>query len=112
MKYFMKDGIPTVTPEDVAVSTEAQLIDVRTPEEFTGELGHIHSAQLVTLGVDLDDFLKRHAQSTPRVLIFVCRSSARSGKATLAARALGITEAYNMDGGMLKWNALGLPTQV
>lgn len=106
-KSFMRDGIPTLSPQDVADIPNVQIIDVRMPEEYTGELGHIEKAELVTLGPDLDNFLRESDKKKP--LVFVCRSGARSGRATLDAMEVGFHEVYNMEGGMVQWNNLGLP---
>lgn len=104
---FMKDGIPTVTPKDVLNLKDATLIDVRMPDEYIGELGHIERAQLTTLGPELETFLETANKEVP--IIFVCRSGARSGRATATALALGFKNVYNMEGGMLAWNSLVLP---
>jgi rhodanese-related sulfurtransferase len=104
---FMKDGIPTVAPKDVLNLKDISLIDVRMPDEYTGELGHIERTQLSTLGPELETFLKTANKEVP--MIFVCRSGARSGKATATALALGFANVYNMEGGMLAWNSLALP---
>ncbi|MBY0414646.1 MAG: rhodanese-like domain-containing protein [Bdellovibrionales bacterium] len=106
-KFFIKDGIPTLNPEDLSELINFQIIDVRRPDEYTGELGHIKSAQLVTLGPDLKSFLDKIEKSKP--LIFVCRSGVRSGQATQDALQTGFTQVFNLDGGMLKWKSLGLP---
>lgn len=106
-KFYIKDGIPTVNPEDVSELSDFEIIDVRRLEEFTAELGHIESAKLITLGPDLQDFLNKVEKK--RQLIFVCRSGVRSAQATQNALSAGLSEVYNMDGGMLKWNALNLP---
>ncbi len=104
---FMKDGIPTVTPKDVLNLNDVTLIDVRMPDEYIGELGHIEHALLTTLGPELEAFLK--TANKELTIIFVCRSGARSGKATANALALGFKHVYNMEGGMLAWNSLALP---
>jgi hydroxyacylglutathione hydrolase len=104
---FMKDGIPTVTPKDIMNLKDISLIDVRMPDEYSGELGHIEQAQLMTLGPELENFLKSANKQIP--IIFVCRSGARSGRATASALALGFENVYNMEGGMLSWNSLSLP---
>lgn len=83
------------------------LVDVRTPEEFHGELGHIAGAKLVTLGPDLMKFLE--SQSHQEKIIFVCRSGARSGQTTLLSEEMGFQDTHNMVGGMLEWNRLNLP---
>jgi rhodanese-related sulfurtransferase len=104
---FMKDGIPTVSAKDVQNLKDVILIDVRMPDEYVGELGHIEWARLITLGAELEAFLKTANKQLP--MIFVCRSGARSGRATEAALALGFENVYNMEGGMLAWNSLGHP---
>lgn len=109
VKNFIKDGLPTLNPEDLSEFTNFQIIDVRRPDEYTGELGHIESAQLVTLGPDLKNFLDKTEKKTP--LIFVCRSGVRSGQATQEALSAGFKEVYNLEGGMVKWNSLGLPVK-
>jgi rhodanese-related sulfurtransferase len=109
IKSYMKDGIPTLNPQDVPGLVGIQIIDVRTPEEYTGELGHIENARLVTLGPELETFLSLNDKNKP--LIFVCRSGTRSGKATIAAMEVGFSEVYNLDGGMMKWNSLNMPTK-
>lgn len=107
LKSFLKDGLPTLNPEDLSESNNFEIIDVRMPDEYTGELGHIKSAQLVTLGPDLKTFLDTIEKN--RRIIFVCRSGVRSAQATQDALRSGFTQVYNLDGGMLKWNSLRLP---
>jgi rhodanese-related sulfurtransferase len=107
MKSFIKDGIPTVTAKDVESLKDITLIDVRMPDEYVGELGHIKGSRLVTLGPELDSFLATANKQSP--IIFICRSGKRSGKATTQAMGLGFEKIYNMEGGMLAWNSLALP---
>ena len=109
VKNFIKDGLPTLNPEDLSECSKFQIIDVRRPDEYAAELGHIESAQLVTLGPDLKNFLDKIEKNQP--LIFVCRSGIRSGQATQEALSAGFTQVYNLEGGMLKWNSLGLPVK-
>ncbi|MFV8259601.1 rhodanese-like domain-containing protein [Bdellovibrio bacteriovorus] len=84
---------------------EFRLVDVRTPEEYTGELGHIAGTELRPLGPELLDFLKTLNPSEN--IVFVCRSGARSGQTTLLSEEMGFTSTYNMVGGMLRWNEMG-----
>lgn len=88
---------------------QARMIDVRTPEEWVGELGHIENSELVPLGTELMDFFKN--LEADQKIIFVCRSGARSGQATLLAEELGFGQCYNLVGGMLRWNELEYPVQ-
>jgi rhodanese-related sulfurtransferase len=104
---FLKDGIPTLIPRDVLNLKGLQLIDVRRPEEYIGELGHIEGTRLITIGPDLEAFLQTVDKGT--ALLFICKSGARSAKASAAALELGFTDIYNMEGGMIEWNALSYP---
>ena len=85
-----------------------RLIDVRTPEEFSAESGHIEGAELRTLGPQLSDFLK--AGNRKERIVFICRSGKRSAKAAEESLGLGYEATYSMSGGMLEWVAQGLPT--
>lgn len=105
------DDVPEITPEDLLpVKTEVTLIDVRRPDEFTGPLSHIPGAQLITLGPDLDRYLESADKDAE--IVFICRSGARSGRATLQARALGFEKSVNLQGGMILWNEKNLPTNL
>ena len=110
MKTAMLNGISEVHPEDLKEAVnQVQLVDVRQPDEFTGELGHIAGAKLVTLGPDLGSYL----QSTPKdqEIVFICKSGGRSGHATMMAQDMGFQKAHNMTGGMMLWNQLGYPVE-
>lgn len=88
---------------------EWTLIDVRTPEEYSGELGHIGGSQLIPLGVEILEYLK--TADPAQKIIFVCRSGARSEQVTLLSEEMGFTNTLNMVGGMLRWNELHFPVQ-
>jgi len=88
---------------------KVRLIDVRRPDEFDGELGHIPGAELVTLGEGTDQFLLNADRE--QKIVFVCRSGARSGRVTEQALSLGYKNVLNMVGGMLRWNELQFPIE-
>ena len=93
-------------PKEIQSKTsELTLIDVRRPDEYIGELGHIPGATLLTL-----DQLPAKMDSLPKdkTIVFVCRSGARSAQATSFALESGFSDVYNMRGGMLLWNEYGL----
>ena len=104
------DGVPEVVCDDVLTHLRnLTLIDVRRPDEFDGELSHVPGARLVTLGPELDAFLGEHAKDDE--IVFICRSGARSARATLQASAMGFAKCVNLQGGMLSWNERKLPTK-
>jgi len=88
---------------------KVKLIDVRRPEEFVGELGHIPGAVLVPLGEELMSFLK--TQEPQEEIVFVCRSGVRSATACQMGLQLGIKSVLNLQGGMVRWNQLNYPTE-
>jgi rhodanese-related sulfurtransferase len=79
-----------------------QLVDVRTPEEFSGSLGHIRGARLIPL-----EHLASQAATLSREVpvVTVCRSGARSAQAVVLLAKAGVTQAANLAGGMLRWTA-------
>lgn len=109
MQPRIKNGVPEVSASEVLpLLGSLRLIDVRRPDEFSGELGHIEGAELFPLGEDFDAWVADKAgQSLDYV--FVCRSGARSEAATLKAMKMGLKHVANLKGGMLDWVAQGLP---
>ena len=81
-----------------------QLLDVRTPEEYSGE--HIENATNVNWnGSDFVAKAEKYDKSKP---IFVyCKVGGRSSQAADKLAALGFKEIYNLDGGIMKWSAAG-----
>lgn len=106
LKPFDQGGVPTVRVTSMDEIKGLVLIDVRRPDEYVGELGHIAGAKLVTLGPELEQFLMQADKSADT--LFICRSGARSANATMFAKQLGFTSVYNLEGGMISWNERGL----
>jgi rhodanese-related sulfurtransferase len=98
--------------QDVPVSAahqrkqEFRLIDVREPGEFRGDLGHIQGAELVPLAT-LATAAKSWNTETP--ILVICRSGGRSARGSELLASMGFSKVHNMAGGMLSWNAAGLP---
>lgn len=101
--------VANVTVQDAAARlSEYRLIDVREPDEYVGELGHIDGAELVPLAT-----IPQAAARLPKDanLLIICKSGGRSGRAADFLAAQGYGKVTNMVGGMLAWNAAGLPTK-
>lgn len=81
------------------------VLDVRSPQEFKQD-GHIVGATLIPLG-ELPAKLKK--VPTDRPVVCVCRSGGRSSAATRILMQSGYTQVYNMNGGMMGWQAARLP---
>jgi glyoxylase-like metal-dependent hydrolase (beta-lactamase superfamily II)/rhodanese-related sulfurtransferase len=100
-------GVNEVDPDWVADhSVDLQIIDVREPNEYTGELGHIRGASLIPLGA-LRKEIASLRKDTPTVT--VCRSGGRSAQAAVILEKEGFTKVANLAGGMLAWRQHGLP---
>jgi rhodanese-related sulfurtransferase len=99
----------TMTPAEVdslrAVDSTAVFLDVRTPAEFYGSLGHLQDALLIPVN-DLQDHLVELEPYKGQTIIVYCRTGRRSGRAASFLNEEGFT-AFNMVGGMVQWNAEG-----
>lgn len=80
-------------------SGEVEVIDVRTPEEFSA--GHIPDAKLMPLQV-LDGMLSELDKE--KKYLIVCRSGNRSAEASAILADNGFKNIYNMTGGMSQWS--------
>lgn len=102
-------SVQTIPAETFAKKIEftpmAQILDVRTPEEFASE--HITNAKNINwLGASFEVDVKKLDKTKP---VFVyCKIGGRSKKAAAKLEELGFIILYELEGGMMKWNAAGL----
>lgn len=91
--------------EKIKTTSQAAIIDVRSPEEFAGQ--HIDNAINIDWnGDNFDGKIGKYDKSKP---IFVyCMSGGRSKQAAEKLGDLGFTKIYELQGGIMKWNAAGL----
>ncbi len=97
------DDVPQTDPAGARELTAggAVLLDVREPAEWRA--GHIEGAAHVPLAeLDPSSF------DRDRLVVTVCRSGGRSGKAAAALFDAGV-EVRNMTGGMQAWAEAALP---
>ena len=92
--------------EALSSGGEAQLVDVREPEEWA-ETGVPQGAVLVPLG-DLESQAASEL-AADRPVYVICRSGNRSQTGSDILVGLGFAEVYNVDGGITAWLAAGLP---
>ena len=86
---------------------EFVIIDVRTPGEFAD--GYIEKA----INIDFRSEIFRDEVNnldTSKTYLIYCRSGVRSWNALNIMAELNFREAYNMLGGIIEWEAEGLPT--
>lgn len=96
---------PETFAEKIKATPDAQILDVRTPEEFASE--HIENAKNIDwLG---SDFVANTASFDKSKPVFVyCKSGGRSTNAAAKLAELGFANVYELQGGIMKWNAAGL----
>ena len=106
----MKNQVKEISVEELREKRNTfQVIDVRSKEEFVGELGHIQGARLCELRENLPEEIKNF--SADNKYVFVCGSGNRSKTATMLAMEHGIKESYSLAGGMKEWSRQGLPVE-
>ncbi len=110
-----KDGVANeggfrdvAPPQVAALPRGACIVDVREPDELTGELGCIRGAKLVPLATVGE---VARGWNPNEEIILVCRSGGRSATAARQLVQMGFSRVMNMGGGMIAYNAAGLPVE-
>jgi uncharacterized membrane protein YdjX (TVP38/TMEM64 family)/rhodanese-related sulfurtransferase len=86
------------------------VLDVRSAEEFGGELGHIPGALNIPLD-QLNARLPELADYQERPLAIVCRTDVRSAKAARILAGQGFADLHVLRQGMVGWNAAGFAVE-
>lgn len=86
------------------------VVDVREPDEFEGELGHIPGAVNIPVGAIIAD-PNQYARDEEGLLVLVCRTDRRSARAADALRKVGLRNVRVLRGGMERWGDLGMPVR-
>jgi rhodanese-related sulfurtransferase len=99
------DYTPREVSDLLASNSDVQLIDVRQQHEH--DAGRIQGDRLIEL---MQLTAQADTLDRDRPIVFYCRSGARSAMATEAFRNAGY-DAHNMVGGLVQWEAAGLPLE-
>ena len=85
------------------------VLDVRSTEDYQGELGHIAGS----LNIPLEELETRLPELIPyleKPIALVCTTDRRSKKAAQILASQGFADVHVVIGGMTQWNQHGLPT--
>ncbi|MEP0366519.1 MAG: rhodanese-like domain-containing protein [Cyclobacteriaceae bacterium] len=95
------------TAEEVmgVLSTDLQLIDVRTPQEY--DAGHIKNATLINIQ-DPEFESKMNQLNKEKPVMVYCAVGGRSSRAVALIKDMGFSKVYNYKGGMKDWAASGM----
>jgi thioredoxin 1 len=86
----------------------AQLVDVRTPEEYAEK----HIANSININIDGENFERKiNGLDKSKPLYLCCLTGARSGKAGKFAAKNGFKEVYNLEGGITAWIGAKKPVE-
>lgn len=106
-----RDTAGWIAPEELATclgdGEKMTILDVRSGDEFAGQLGHISGA----LNIPLEELSARleELRSVARgPIVAVCKTDRRSAMAEDLLQAAGFEDVTVLRGGMTQWNALGL----
>ncbi len=99
------EDLNSITVEEVmqVISEDSEeyfLLDVRTLEEYYGDLGHLPNAKLIPYN-EIANRIDELADQKDKTIIAYCRSGKRSAIATKILKENGFN-VYNMTGGMKK----------
>lgn len=113
---MMQPPVPSILPRETAAATDPSvatdpatrplIVDVREPDEFAQ--ARIDGVVLMPIS----QFVARHAElPKDRPLLMLCAAGSRSTSATMYLLQAGWTDVRNVTGGMIGWQAAGLPVR-
>jgi sulfur dioxygenase len=90
----------------LAENADALVLDVRQPDEWNDDLGHLDGARLIPLP-ELSHRMIEIAAWRDKPVLVVCRVGVRSAQAAEMLTASGFHRVYNLEGGMEAWRRAG-----
>jgi phage shock protein E len=101
------DDRPQTIAAWIKAQPDAQILDVRTKEEFAS--GHLEKAKLIPwTDKDFSERVKKELDPAKPLLVY-CRSGRRSADASAQLAKLGFKNLRGLDGGIIAWTKDGLP---
>ena len=99
-------SISLISPSDLNnVNKDILLIDVRTPQEFAS--GHLENAVNINY-FDSDFTAQLKTLDKNKTVYLYCKSGRRSANAAEKLEDMGFVKIYDLEGGILNWQAKGL----
>lgn len=111
IKRMRQGGIAWIETNELqrqmTVGAALTIIDVRGPDEFIGDLGHIPGAVNIPVG-DIPNRLIEIKALGDKPVIMVCKTDKRSARAAELLRDENFADVRVLRGGMKRWNRHGL----
>jgi rhodanese-related sulfurtransferase len=86
----------------LAAHPEALVLDVRNPDEWEDQYGHIEGAKQIPLP-ELEARATEIEGWRDAPVVIVCRSGRRSQTAADILAGMGYRQVFNLEGGMIAW---------
>jgi SulP family sulfate permease len=109
-EYQIESWLPSELKEHLAYDgtpTNLLMIDVREPSEY--QQGHVPNSTSIPMRL-----VSRHGDEIARdqPIVVICRIGRRSRLAAIMLKNMGFQTVYNLQGGVLAWEASGYPLAV
>jgi rhodanese-related sulfurtransferase/TusA-related sulfurtransferase len=99
--------ISNISPEELYERLDSDekpaiIVDVRTPNEYRGRMGHIKDSKLMPLGELMNDYSTLNDYKDEEIVV-ICHSGSRSMMAAQLLARAGFKDLRNLTGGMMMW---------
>jgi len=92
-------------PDSVAI------VDVREPWEYASDTGHVKGSKLIPMNLIPESLEELKEISAKKKLGLICNSGQRSYYTAAFLQQNGITNVFNIEGGIIKWILSGLEVE-
>lgn len=94
--------------EELAKLEDVQLVDVRTPSEYSE--GYIANAQNIDFwNPNFNERIETLDKTKP--VVVYCKSGGRSAKCASQLKSVGFKIIYDLEGGFSQWKKKGMPVE-
>ena len=115
-KTMIQNKVDQLKPSEVQMMIDESpdsiaIIDVREPWEYASDTGHVIGSRLIPMNEIPENLEELKELSASRKLGIICNSGQRSYYTAAFLKQNGITNVFNIDGGIIKWILSGLEVE-
>jgi rhodanese-related sulfurtransferase len=100
---------PKVAKQLIDEGSVDLILDVRTPQEYTGPYGRLENSKLIPIQ-ELESRISEIADYKEKTVLVYCLGGVRSSNSTKILSAQGFTKVLDLQGGISQWLKDGLKT--
>lgn len=111
ISYFRRGSMLQVDELKLRLDSDEEmlLLDVRTPEDYEGDQGHVAGSVLIPLE-ELEQRIEELGDYLEKPIVTICRTDRKSAKAAQILAQHGFADVHVVKMGMTDWNAKNYPT--